>query len=206
MRSFGRVVTAMGVAATAVLSGCGDGSSLTAPQAQAQEQQSSLLGGLLGSVTSLLVAPVQRTTPLANDITWSFTVGPAGATSSNAASGLTVRVPAYAVSSTTTITVTALAGSAVAYSFAPHGLQFNRDVILTQSLHGTNVGLLSAALLKGAYFGTEELEINPAGLAEVLEIIPATLSVLSWKASFPVEHFSGYILATGRGDSRSDGQ
>lgn len=205
MRSFARLVTAMSVATLVVLSGCGESSSLTAPQARSQEQESALLGGLLGGLTSLLVSPVERSTPLANDITWSFTVGPAGATSSNAASGLTIRVPAYAVSSTTTITVTALAGSAVAYSFSPHGLEFNRDVILTQSLVGTNVGLLSLPFLSGAYFGTDELEINGGGLAEVLEVIPATVSLLSRKASFPIEHFSGYILASGRG-SRSDGQ
>ena len=196
--------------ATAVVSsGCSEHSSFTAPERVARPE-AALLGGLLGGVTSLLIPPVERTTPLAQDITWSFTVGPAGASSSNSVSGLTISVPSNAVSTSTTITVTALAGAPVAYRFEPHGLVFARKVTLTQNLRGTTAdGLLSSLVpLSGAYFATDDLELDADGLANVTEIIPATLSLLTRKASFPIEHFSGYILASGRGSAREseDGQ
>ena len=200
--------------ATAVVSsGCSERSSFTAPERVAPPEAALLGGllggGLLGGVTSLLIPPVERTTPLAQDITWSFTVGPAGASSSNSASGLKISVPSNAVSTSTTITVTALAGAPVAYRFEPHGLVFARKVTLTQNLRGTTAdGLLSSTLLSGAYFATDELELGADGLADVTEIIPASINLLTRKASFPIEHFSGYILASGRGSSQEseDGQ
>jgi len=98
----------------------------------------------------------------------------------------------------------------VAYRFEPHGLVFARKVTLTQNLRGTTAdGLLSSLVpLSGAYFATDDLELDADGLANVTEIIPATLSLLTRKASFPIEHFSGYILASGRGSAREseDGQ
>jgi phage-related minor tail protein len=201
MRVRVRAVTALCLSVALLVAGCAEGASPTAPK-QVDGGNTSLLGGLLGGVTSLLIAPVQRSAPLAQDVSWSFTVGSAGGSSSNAASGLTISVPRYAVSRSTTITVTALAGSAVAYRFEPHGLEFNRDVTLTQNLNGTSVGLLSSLLISGAYFATDDLELNPGGLALVTEIIPASIGLLTRKASFPIEHFSGYILASGRGQSR----
>ena len=187
------------VATAVVVAGCAERASLTAPERHAGQEQA-LLGGLLGSVSSLLIPPLERNTPLAQDISWSFTVGPSGAVSSNAASGLTITVPAYAVASATTITVTALAGDAVAYRFAPHGLQFARKVYLTQNLQGTSAGgLLSLPLISGAYFGTDSLVVDSDGLVSVLEVVPASVSLLTKKATFPIEHFSGWIYGTGRG-------
>lgn len=187
--------------ATAVVSGgCSErSSSFTAPERVA-ESEAALLSGLLSDATSLLIPPVDRTTPLAEDISWSFTVGPAGAVSSNSGTGLTIAVPANAVSSSITITVTALAGAPVAYRFEPHGLVFARKVTLTQDLRGTTAeNLLSSTVLSGAYFATDELELDADGLANVTEIIPASINLLTHTASFPIEHFSGYIYASGRG-------
>src|SRR5919198_1774514 len=66
----------------------------TAPSLQRTDGSSKLLGGLTGSVTqtltNLLFPPIKRTTPLANDVVWSFTAGPAGATNSNPAVGLKI--------------------------------------------------------------------------------------------------------------------
>ncbi|HEU4996257.1 MAG TPA: hypothetical protein VFT29_15680 [Gemmatimonadaceae bacterium] len=160
-----------------------------------------LVGGLLGTVTGLLVPPVNRTTPLADDVTWSFVAGPGGAVSSNAAVGLTISIPAGALSSTQTITVTALEGSPVAYKFEPHGLVFAKDVKLTQNLRGTTAGgLLSLPLISGAYFATDRLELQN-GLAVVTEILPAVSDLLTKTVTFPIKHFSGYIAASGRGDA-----
>lgn len=185
--------------ATALFSACSD-AVVTAPEAPVvgTESSSSLLGGLLGLTST--VAPITRNTPLANDVSWSFTVGSGGATSSNSAVGLTIRVPSGAVSAPTLITVTALKGSAVAYSFAPHGLQFNRQVTLTQKLQGTSVGAQLLPSLTGAYFENED-DLLDSGLAIVTELLSGLLNPLTKTFSFPIEHFSGYLVASGRSKS-----
>lgn len=177
--------------------GCSDSRSPMSPEAV--EPQAALLSGL----TSLLIAPVERNEALATDVTWSFTVGALGGTSSNAATGLAIVVPAYAVTSPTTITVKALAGKAIAYEFQPHGLEFRKQVTLSQNIRGTTLDGLLASLVpvSGAYFNTSGLQLE-GGLAVVTEVIPASLNLLSRRASFPIEHFSGYILASGRSSSR----
>ncbi len=173
---------------------------LLSPVQEAPAASENLLGGLLGAVTGLLVPPVKRTTPLADDVTWSFTAGPGGAVSSNSSVGLTISIPAGALSTTQTIIVTALEGSAVAYKFEPHGLVFGRNVTLTQNLRGTSAGgLLSLPILSGAYFATDRLEFS-GDLAVVTEILPAVGSLLTKTVSFPIKHFSGYLLASGRAD------
>jgi len=203
------VMTSLGTA-------CSD-TSPTAPSAittKGPVAEQALLGGLVGALTNtltnLLVPPVKRLTPLANDVSWSFTVGPAGGVSRRDDVGLLIAVPLGALSSTKTITVTALKGSPVAYKFEPHGLVFNKKVVLTQDLRGTSAGGLLSGLtsliggllgssLQGAYFSTDRLEMS-GDLAKVNELIPALLSTLTNTASFGIQHFSGYILASGRGD------
>lgn len=181
----------------------------TAPASSAvtsDVNRTNLLGGLLGGTTTLvgevvdaLVPPVERRVPLASDVTWSFWAGPLGATSSNASVGLTISIPRGALASTQRITVTALAGAPVAYKFEPHGLVFAKSSQLRQDLKGTTAdGLLDLGLLYGAYFATDRLELTSGGLAVVTEIIPALTSLLTKTVSFPIEHFSGYIVASGR--------
>lgn len=185
---------------------CADTTGLaTAPRSIRSDAQ--LLGGVLeptvSSIGSALVAPLDRTTPLAAPISWSFSVGANGATSSNAASGLTISIPRGALSNTVTITVTALPGSAVAYRFEPHGLTFSRNVTLTQNLAGTSAGVLTGLLLQGAHFPGDEPVITN-GLALVTETVTASVNLLSNTTSFPIRHFSGWIVATGRASSEYD--
>jgi hypothetical protein len=152
-----------------------------------------IVGGVVGGLTNLLVPPVERVTPLASDVVWTFTAGPNGAVSSNPAVGLLITVPYGALSSTQTITVTALAGSAIAYKFEPH-LEFNRKVYLTQNLNGTTAGLLGP--LRGAHFATDRLELNENGLANVTEVVSGLLSGLFTRTfTFGVTHFSGWLVA-----------
>ena len=179
--------------------GCTDTpTSPSAPVSVGAAPQQKLLGELLGAVTGLLVPPVKRNTPLASDVTWSLVAGPDGAVSKNSSVGLTVSIPAGALSTTTTITVRTLAGSAVAYSFEPH-LEFDKAVTLTQSLSGTSAGgLLSLPLVSGAHFDGERLSLTSGGLAIVNEVVPALANIFTRTASFQVDHFSGWILASGR--------
>lgn len=150
-----------------------------------------------------LVAPVERDTPLAADVSWSFEVGPAGGATTHPGTGLTFRVPAEALAEDVTITITALAGRPVAYRFDPHGLVFARSATLTQDLRGTTAAVPSVLPLIGAYFATEQLELTADGLVAVTETVTAVTNPLALTATFPVRHFSGYILASGRAESDS---
>src|SRR5947207_8426736 len=203
MRKSVSALIGMSVAVALIATACSD-TATTAPSLQRSTAgPSSLLGinlgGTVNTLTSLLVAPVTRNTPLDSDVSWTFTAGPGGATSSNSAVGLTIVVPYGALSSTQTITVTALAGAPVAYRFEPH-LVFNKKVVLTQSLTGTSVGLLGLVVLNGAHFTGDVLDVNADGLVAVDETVPALLTLLTNRATFSVGHFSGWIVASGVGD------
>ena len=192
-----RAVLGCVVAATLALVACSDRiTSVYRTAAITQtDAQGNLLGGLLGGVTNLLLAPLHRTTPLPANVTWTFTVGPAGGTSSNSAVGLTIVVPPNAVSSTKTITVTAFAGSPVAYGFSPH-IQFNKKIYLTQSLNGTSAGLLGSLLLKGGHFsGSTPTYIG--GLALLDEVVSGLALPWAQTVTIGVGHFSGWILVSG---------
>ena len=200
-----RAFIGLATAVTVFTTACSESSTspLTTPVRADTATTSHLLGGLLGTVTNtlnaLLASPVKRNTPLAEDVSWTFVARPGGSISSNSAVGLTIVVPAGAVDQYQTITVTALKGSAVAYRFEPH-MEFERQVVLTQDLRGTSAGgLLSLTALKGAHFEGDVLDyLN--GKVKVTEIVPALLSWLTKTASFGVDHFSGWILASGYSD------
>src|SRR5262245_45105541 len=91
--------------------------------------------GLLASPVT--VNTLQRKVPLASDIVVSKSIGVLGGTISIPAAGLTVVVPALAVSKTTTFTVRALAGGTVAYEFAPEGAKFLLPLVVTQDFTNT---------------------------------------------------------------------
>lgn len=150
----------------------------------------------------VLIAPVTRTTPLSTDVTWTFTAGPAGAVSSNAAVGLTITIPAGALAADQQITVTALAGAPMAYGFSPH-LTFAQPVVLTQTLQGSSAASL-LSILSGAHFAGDSLQLSATGLAKVSEIVPTMVDSLTQTAWFSVDHFSGWIIATGE-TSTDDG-
>src|SRR3954469_6366614 len=89
-----------------------------APRAPlARSTTSHILGGLVGATH---VIPLQRTMPLEASESVSATLGIAGGSLSLPNAGLTIVVPPFSLSAPTTITVTAHAGSDVAYDFAPH--------------------------------------------------------------------------------------
>ena len=69
---------------------------------------------------------------------------------------MTVTVPRGALAQTTTITMTARAGTVVAYDFAPHGITFAKPLVFQQQLRGTNASLLTAPLLQLGYYSDAE--------------------------------------------------
>lgn len=182
---------------------CGDSTPLpTSPRDVAA--QSELIGDLSTGLGEVLVAPLHRSASLEAPISWSFTAGPEGASSSNAAAGLSISVPQGALVESVTITVTALPGTAVAYAFAPHGLTFLKKVQLTQSLDGTTAGAITSLMPSGAHFPGDEPEYVD-GLAVVNELVSARINLLQNSVSFPITHFSGWIVASGRSSDGTEG-
>jgi hypothetical protein len=153
------------------------------------------------------IVPLQRTTALATNQQTSATIGVLGGTLSLPNAGLTVVVPPLALLSPTTITATALAGSDIAYEFAPHGLQFLAPVVATQSLQGTEAGMGGARYGQPLYVGY----FASTGLvSSVTELLNAPVNLLGLTSTTVLWHFSGYTWSSGRegepGDSTSQDQ
>jgi hypothetical protein len=154
---------------------------------------------LLGGLTSTVVSVVDWAIPLSSNVTWSFTAGPAGVRSSNAATGLTIVIPPGALAQTVTITVTAVKGNVVNYQFQPAGLQFAYPVTLTQnmSLTSTLLNTLTGTTLKGAYYSSSTLQYDSStNKATVNEYEPTVTNLLQGSVSWQIKHFSGYVVAS----------
>jgi hypothetical protein len=171
----------------------------------------SLLGGVAGGVTGvvggvvtvltqpLLATTITRRSPIAAEKVVAV-IGRSGGTIRLPNAGLTVVIPYGAVSTTTTFTVSAPAGTAVLYEFGPHGTKFAVPLKVTQDLSRTTYSLLGGLTLKAGYYkdGSADLSNNTALVTEVL---PVTLSSLLGTATFSVGHFSGYMMSTGLTDA-----
>jgi hypothetical protein len=162
---------------------------------------------LLGVLGEATMSVVNRTTPLPSEVSVTKVISESGGTIEIPAAGVSVNFPSGALKQATSITVTAYAGSNVAYGFAPHGITFARPVKITQNLKGTTAGGLSLNVLlnlNGAYLPDGENSISSDGTATVTELLPISisldgiLSTLNAKASFSITHFSGYMLSWGR--------
>ncbi|HEX6749943.1 MAG TPA: hypothetical protein VF092_21805 [Longimicrobium sp.] len=146
-----------------------------------------------GLVDGLLLSVVQRLLPLRQDYTASATIGTGGGTISIPEAGFRITFPAGAVSKSTRITATAVAGSNVAYRFEPHGLVFAKEPTISQDLGLTNVvnALLSTTLQGGYYADDSDLG---DGVVSVTETRPATIDLLRLRTTFTIRHFSGYAV------------
>jgi hypothetical protein len=160
----------------------------------------------------LLPAPTQynvvtRNVPLATAETGSRTVGLLGGTITLPVSGLTVVVPPFAVTQSTVITVTAVPGQLLAYEFQPHGQQFMVPLIVRQNLTGTSAyqgGVLPSVLYAGYFANVLDLD-QLAGTAMITELLGTSISVWNTSVSFPVFHFSGWLIGTGESGSGEEG-
>ena len=163
--------------------------------------------GVVSDPAGAPVLPVQRQTPLMQDRSWSFDVGPNGTVVRDGATGLTIEVPSGAVADSTHITVFALRGAALAYRFEPHGLRFAVPIHLVQSLRGLKVNTdpLGIPPLFGGYFAEDTLATDAvSGEARVLEILPIRIDLKARTAMLDVHHFSGYTVASAVRDSLSE--
>ena len=140
---------------------------------------------LLGDSSGVEV--IRRQTPLAEDVVVTHTIGLLGGVIEVPDAGLVVVVPPLALLTPTAITVVAPAGDLVGYHFYPEGLTFGVPLIARQSLLGTEQP--AGANLVAAF-----VEGDLAPTMEALELLP--IDVAGPLASFPIHHFSGYVVAT----------
>lgn len=146
---------------------------------------------------ALEVDVLQRSEPLPHNFAAAGTIGREGGTLRVPEAGFAIEFPPNAVRAPTHITVTARAGTGVAYEFQPHGLVFRRPPVITQDLRGTLAfGDAEARTgLEGAYVADGGL----VGLtARVRETRPTVVDVTGWKMRWDVDHFSVYVASSGR--------
>ena len=148
---------------------------------------------------------LKRLTPLDSNISASAVIGPEGGSIRINAAGGKIDIPAGALSAPTTITMTALAGSNVAYEFQPHGLTFAQPVKVQQDLKVT-MATVYPSLLKlahGAYYDSslDSSFVDPGKLLmKVKEHELGYPDVNASQIKFYIGHFSGYVVLCGRGD------
>jgi hypothetical protein len=135
--------------------------------------------------------------------TWEWaaaTIGPEGGELTIPAAGLKLKVPAGAVAEPIQFTAVAIPGDIVAYVFGPHGTTFARPLTVKQSLRETELFRAKhiPRNLEAGYFADwRQIDLlNDQVL--VNEFLPARLDQHGANITWEVEHFSGYMLSTGR--------
>ena len=199
--------TACAIGALGIVTACAI-ESASAPPTTARGSSaigSAAQAGDLGRNKPRTVLALSRIGSLDRDVSATATIGAAGGTISLDGAGVTVVFPRGAVGERTRITVTAKAGSAVAYEFEPHGLTFEVPVRVEQDLAYTDIeGGRPVRLRAGYYQQTlDALLFGPNGsLARVTELRDVDLDdgVRPRIATFYISHFSGYIMWSGFAD------
>lgn len=198
------------VAAMTAAYGCSDGAAVVAPEKQDPDYglTTHLLDPVIATASDLLtgVTVLTRDTPLAGDISVTGAIGKNGGTIEIPEAGIKVIFPRNALTppkanQTFDITVTALKGDEVAYTFEPHGLTFREPVIIMQDYRNTQAyrDPLMLSTIEGAYFSAlSDLDLV-AATAKVSEFRPTDVDVTGSRIRFTVDHFSGYLIASGRG-------
>lgn len=194
-------VRILAIATLIVAAGCDRGVTAPAPASGASAEQLIL-------ASPMVVKVVRRDVPLASTLSASAVIGAFGGHLSIPGAGLKVIVPPFALTSPTRITVTAVAGSQVAYEFQPHGIRFLVPLVVTQNLLGTsaeNGGMLTTGLRAGYFKSVSDLDpLSNTGL--VSELLGVALNLSTKTATFPVFHFSGYLIATGEDASATSSE
>jgi ZU5 domain len=195
MRRTVELVAVCLLAATLALSGCSDA---PLPSELADEAAVSFF--------SREPAPgfdaMKRRVPLPADLTITGTIGPEGGRLEIIEAGVTLVIPQAALSSPTVITMRALAGEAVAFEFAPHGLEFAAPASIRIRAAGTEAEQLLERPDRSTFENTPlrgflgvYFEGNAGEGAEPVENIETYL--VKDALVFSIEHFSGYVSASG---------
>jgi hypothetical protein len=147
---------------------------------------------------AISVVALQRTTPLEAAQSASARIGVLGGQLSLPGAGLTVVIPPFAVVTPVTMTVTAPAGSNVAYEFSPHGLSFLAPLVATQSLAVTEAragGSIDPLSLFVGYYP------DSSHVTTVTELLDLQIDLTAQSSTALLWHFSGYMWSSGRDDS-----
>ena len=132
-----------------------------------------------------------RLGPLKSDVIAFAFIGPKGGVLRLPQLGFELVVPPGAVADTTKFRVTALAGSALAYEFEPHGAKFKVPLIFRQDNRYGSVGY--GQQVGGGYF-TDRTKVHATGKkATVAEVLPGRWNG-NW-IEFDIWHFSGYLVS-----------
>ena len=146
----------------------------------------------------VVMGAITRYEPLANELTATATIGSEGGSFSIPEAGLTVTVPAGAVSEPVVFSATAHRGKIVAYDFQPAG-RFDVPIEVTQDLYYTSWHhQADLSDVFGGYYTGENALDDEQGEAEVSELPPSVVNIEKCKITLAVGHFSGYVIATGR--------
>jgi hypothetical protein len=195
------LIPALVLGATSLVSACSDSLTSTEPASAAPRVVVSRSVG--ATERPVTVQALLRTAPLARTIVVSERITPAGGTIEVPGADFTLEIPRGAFTGKPiTMTVTAYAGSAVAYDFAPHGVVFQKPLKATQDLAHTNWTSLNlpsgfSQSAAGAYFADPSQVDFQTGAATVNEFMATSLSVAGSTLSWDVPHFSGYIVSWG---------
>lgn len=206
-RMFSKRVAIVVVGAIATIAAaCSDRSSPTEASRPAEPGVvSAAMASAAASLPNSFIAQgLLREQPLAHAVSATKVISNGGGTVDVPGTDFQLKIPKGAfVAKSMTFTVTALAGAAVAYDFEPHGAVFLAPLTFVQHLSHTNLkgvklppGFVSE--ITGAYFPSASMVDPVTGLAIVTELFSADITLHGNDLSFPISHFSGYMIATGR--------
>jgi hypothetical protein len=186
--------------ACVALLGCGDASSIAAPDLASRAR---LVRVAATPAYVARGAVVHRRKALDTDLSVTVTIGPRGGSLSIPDAGLTLLFPRGALTSDVSITAYAYAGHRVVYDFEPHGLVFNVPVIVMQRLRGTslNVKPRNRQNVWGGYMPLGIADVDPSDTGSFSQVFPGSYAGATPEqayAFFSTTHFSGYAMASGR--------
>jgi len=205
------IAAVVAVAATGALGACfSDSTNPSEPKTTPAQAQVSRTKGLSADrLESVFAQGLLWDKPRSAAKSVTKVIGPAGGRLDCGETGLHLTVPRGAVSANTSFTATVLPGLVVAYDFQPHGTVFAVPLTFSQDLGPTNADHIRLPAgyvpnIQGAYFASPSLIDQTTGTAAVDELLPAEVdvTVTGKSVSFPIYHFSGYLISTGRSSFR----
>lgn len=201
-----RLVFALVVSIVAGLA-CGDYGQPTSPPPTSQElfPPTLVVRSPFSLAPSKLRAEAVRWGPAHRSVDQSVSalIGPDGGSLSLPGADFSISIPAGALTSPTTITVIARAGSYVVYDMYPHGLKFRLPVTAVQGLTNTaGYGTAKISAVRTAYLSSGNERISAKGFASAAELPEATTYFygperIAETHEWILNHFSRYILVSG---------